>query len=263
MRGLTRFTFLILFVSFLFVSAKPSTDTAHFYFIQITDTHWGDGNHLELTKKAVEAIKTLPMKIEFIVHTGDLTARTVLDTVALDSGLAVLKSASIPLYFVAGNRDIDKNNPLTFKNFRSKVGPFINQAEYYGVKVVFACTQPLAESFSIPDYSPLTALTDALGKSKGKPALLFVHSVPCSDFYNNSFHDTWPQKNKKDFETAVDTSSVLAIIGGHFHRSDFYWIGNCPVYISPSVASYFGREASFRIYEYRNGKLSIIAQYIH
>ena len=259
-----RFTLVIMLLSISIITAQSSVgDTAQFYFIQISDTHWGDGNHLELTRKAVQMIKKLPVKIEFIAHTGDLMARTVLDSNYLDSGLAVLKSAGIPLHFVAGNHDLDPNNPLTFSTFKARVGKFNTIARCQGVNLIFACTEPLAGDFSIPEYSPISELNVALGRLKGKPCLLFVHTVPCPDFYDNSFHNNWPQSNKNSFEKVIETNPPLAIIAGHFHRSDFHWIKNCPVYICPPIAGYFGREASFRLYKYRYGKLEIISQYVH
>ncbi|MCK5160005.1 MAG: hypothetical protein KAQ99_00375, partial [Candidatus Aureabacteria bacterium] len=62
---------LILLISLLFIAehgtyAQEPAET-HFYFVQITDTHFGEGDHLERTRKAVERINNLPMEIKCVV----------------------------------------------------------------------------------------------------------------------------------------------------------------------------------------------------
>jgi hypothetical protein len=251
----------LLFVSLCLAGQPLPGDTAGFFFIQLSDTHWGEGDHLDRTKSIVTAIKNLPMKIECLVHTGDLTARTVCDTGALDSGLALLKSVNVPLHIVAGNHDIDKRHPETFAFFQKRCGPFLDQAEYHGVEFIFACVEPLADAFSIPGYEPIPALTAALKKADGKPCLLFIHTPPVADFYENSFHDTWPKRNREQFEDAIRPFGIIAIFAGHFHRGDSFEIGTTRLYVCPSVAGYFGRQASCRLVEYKKGKVNIISIY--
>ena len=43
-----------------------------FYFVQITDTHFGARGYLENIEKTVDRINDLPQDIAFVVHTGDI-----------------------------------------------------------------------------------------------------------------------------------------------------------------------------------------------
>jgi UDP-2,3-diacylglucosamine pyrophosphatase LpxH len=55
---------------------------------------------------------------------------------------------------------------------------------------------------------------------------------------------------------------VKAVITGHFHRDELHWVGGRPVFAAPPVAGYWGRQASFRLYEYRDGRLSYRTIYL-
>jgi UDP-2,3-diacylglucosamine pyrophosphatase LpxH len=60
----------------------------------------------------------------------------------------------------------------------------------------------------------------------------------------------------------INSYNVKAVIAGHFHRDELHWLENVPLYVSSPVAGYWGRQATFRIYEYSNGKIGYRTQYI-
>jgi UDP-2,3-diacylglucosamine pyrophosphatase LpxH len=60
----------------------------------------------------------------------------------------------------------------------------------------------------------------------------------------------------------INQYNVKAVITGHFHRDEFHWLDKVPLYVSVPVAEKFGRQAGFRIYEYKNGKLGYTTQYL-
>jgi hypothetical protein len=55
---------------------------------------------------------------------------------------------------------------------------------------------------------------------------------------------------------------VQAVITGHFHRDELHWLDGIPIFAAPPVAAYWGRQASFRLYEYRDGRLGYRAVYL-
>jgi Icc-related predicted phosphoesterase len=235
----------------------------HFYFVQITDTHLGDGDHLDRTRKAVELINNLPMKIKCVVHTGDITMNRIEDEKVVDSGLSVMKKLSVPTHYVAGNHDILQGKPeATRKKYLENYGGLISQAEYNGVLFIFVYTEPLRKSFTIADYRPLKELEEYLKKSEGKPVIIFHHAPSAEDFYNNKFHKGWKTDIKDKWVKLINSYNVKAVIAGHFHRDELHWLENVPLYVSSPVAGYWGRQATFRIYEYSNGKIGYRTQYI-
>ncbi|MCP4425388.1 MAG: hypothetical protein GY803_12910 [Chloroflexi bacterium] len=81
------------------------------YFAIISDTHIGPtvdyGRHghtsLPNSKKLVEIINNLPVKPDFVVHTGDIV--TDPDPAAYQLAASVLSQIEAPVYYVNGNHD--------------------------------------------------------------------------------------------------------------------------------------------------------------
>lgn len=245
------------------ISYAGEQQEKHFYFVQITDTHFGDGDHLDKARKAVENINSLPMKIACVVHTGDITMNKLDDKKVIDSGLSVMKKLSVPVHYVAGNHDILQNKlESTRKIYIKKFGGLISQTEYNGVLFVFVYTEPLRKSFTLPGYRPLKDLEEILKNSKDKPVIIFHHAPSVDDFYNNKFHKSWKTDIRNKWVKLINSYKVKAVITGHFHRDELHWLGNVPLYVSSPIAGYWGRQATFRIYEYSNGKIGYRTQYI-
>ena len=235
----------------------------HFYFVQITDTHFETGDNLERTKKAVERINDLPMKIQCLVHTGDITTDKIEDKKLIDSGLFILEKLTVPVHYVPGNHDIfPEKLESTCKVYKENFGELISQAVYDNVVFIFVFTEPLRKSFTVNGYQPLKQLEEYLKKSKGKPVIVFHHAPSVDDFYNNEFHKRWKKEIREKWVKLINAYNVKAVIAGHFHRDEHHWLGNVPLYVSSPISGYWGRQATFRIYEYHNGKIGYRTQYI-
>ncbi len=235
----------------------------HFYFAQITDTHLGDGDHLARTEKAVELINSLPVKIECVVHTGDITMNLIEDKKIVNDGLAVMKKLKAPVHYLPGNHDIlDKNLEATRKAYIKNYGGLVTQAEYNGVVFIFVYTEPLRRSYTLKDYQPLKELEACLKDADGKPAIIFHHAPSAEDFYRNTFHDSWKKEIREKWIKLINAYNVKGVIAGHFHRDELHWLGDVPLYVSASIAGYWGRQATYRIYEYKNGRIGYRTQYI-
>lgn len=235
----------------------------HFYFVQMTDTHLGSGDQQQRTQKVVDAINHLPMPIQCVVHTGDITNDKIDDDKIVNAGLSVIKKLKAPIHFVAGNHDILPGKlKKTSKIFNDKFGGMITQAEYHHVLFIFIYTEPLRKSFAIDDYQPLKQLQAILDKSNGKPVIIFHHAPSVEDFYNNTMHKGWKTEVRNKWIELINAYNVKAVIAGHFHKDEFHWLGDVPLYVSAPVAGYWGRQATFRVYEYQNGKIGYRTQYI-
>ncbi|MFC2083439.1 metallophosphoesterase family protein [Bacteroidota bacterium] len=244
-------------------SCMEEQQEEHFYFIQITDTHFESGDNLDRTQKAVELINNLPMKINCVVHTGDITTNKLEDEKLVDSGLSILEKFTVPIHYVPGNHDIlSQKLESTYKVYIEKFGGLISQAEYDNVLFLFVYTEPLRKSLTIKGYQPMKQLEELLKKSSGKPVIIFHHAPSVDDFYNNKFHKSWEKEIREKWVKLINAYNVKAVIAGHFHRDEHHWLGDIPLYISSPISGYWGRQATFRIYEYSNGKIGYRTQYI-
>jgi len=234
-------------------------------FVQLTDTHFGLPAHAARTRAAVEAINELPFDVQFVVVTGDVVADNITNEAAVAEALDVLGQLKVPTHFVAGNHDVKTNNlNNTIATFVNRFGPLTSRQTYGGVECVFAYTEPLARDFSVVGYDPLAEVAALLVECGDRPVILFHHAASVPDFYNNRLYNGWKnEQNRARWNALLQEKGVDAIVVGHFHRGELHWIGDIPVYVAPSIAGYWGRQASFRIYEYRNGHLSYRTGYIN
>jgi len=234
-----------------------------FYFVQISDTHFGERDHLERTRRLVEQINRLPYDIACVVHTGDVFADNITNSSVLEEGLAVLRGLKAPLHLLPGNHDILQNDlEKTMTAYTRRVGSLIHTAEYQGVVFLLAYTEPLALGFEVKGYDPLKELEAALVRSAGKPVILFHHRPAVDDYYEYAMHSGWGDPAREGLEKLLSAHNVKAVITGHFHRDELHWAGGLPVFAAPPVAGYWGRQACFRLYEYRDGQLSYRTVYL-
>jgi 3',5'-cyclic AMP phosphodiesterase CpdA len=237
-----------------------------FYFVQITDTHLGiPGNRLR-TEQVVAAVNRLPMEIMCVVHTGDIIDRSIrLDAGIVTDAASIFKNLKPRVHFLPGNNDIllGASTQTSRTEYEHTFGSLISQAEYQGVVFIFAYTDPLRKSVDMAGYDPMGAVKNQLDAVNGKPVILFHHGPSVDDFYNNRFHGSWAEKTKDNWVALINQYNVKAVITGHFHRDEFHWLGEVPLYVSPPVAKKWGRQACFRIYEYRqNGRIEYTTQYL-
>jgi 3',5'-cyclic AMP phosphodiesterase CpdA len=234
-----------------------------FYFVQISDTHFGDRDHLGRTRKLVDQINALPYDILCVVHTGDIFADNVTDAAVRQEGLDLLRRLKAPLHLLPGNHDIlEAQLDSSLRDYTREVGPLIHQAEYKGVVFVFAYTEPAAKGFTISDYDPLKAVAAAFQHAAGKPIIFFHHRPAVDDYYEFAAHPGWDVNARSALETLLRAHRVRAVVTGHFHRDELHWLDDIPIFSAGPVAGYWGRQASFRLYDYRDGRLGYRTVYL-
>jgi 3',5'-cyclic AMP phosphodiesterase CpdA len=234
-----------------------------FFFVQITDTHFGERDHLERTRQLVDLINRLPYEIACVVHTGDIFADNITDAAVRDAGLGALRGLRAPLHLLPGNHDIlQKDLEKTAAAYTRSVGPLLQAVEHHGVVFILAYTEPLALGFALDGYEPLRELEAALARSAGKPIILFHHRPAVDDYYESASSPGWRGAARADLEKLLAAHDVKAEITGHFHRDELHWAGGRPVFAAPPVAAYWGRQAGFRLYEYRVGRLGYRTIYL-
>jgi predicted MPP superfamily phosphohydrolase len=254
--------FLLNWICF-FTASASDLNGSHFYFVQITDTHFGDDNHIERTKKIVNQINNLPFEIKCVVHTGDIIMNKLDEGDTAITGLNILKKIQVPVHYIPGNHDIlQKNRKTSRQAYMKYFGKLISQSKYGNVTFIFLYTEPLAKGFDLEGYNPMKLLESLLIKNGDTPVIIFHHRPAVENFYNNKMHAGWNPEIRNKWIKLINTYEVKAVIAGHFHRDEHHWLGEVPLFISPPVAGYYGRQAAFRIYEYKNGKIGYRTQYV-
>jgi 3',5'-cyclic AMP phosphodiesterase CpdA len=246
------------------VPAEPdTTNGTHFFFAQVTDTHLGTYRHEEALEPILEMIRTLPIPLACLVHTGDIAADNIDNTNAMARGLQLLRRVQIPVHYVAGNHDIlEQRLDSTLNAYTNLCGPLCHTAEYHGVVFIFVYTEPLRTTLKVPNYSPFKWVASELRKAGQKPVIIFQHGPPVEDFHHNQWFPGWPEDLQRRWEALVNSANVKAVIAGHFHRDELHWLGKVPLYVAPPVARFYKRQPSFRIYEYRDGQIGYRTQYL-
>jgi len=244
-------------------SSSAQVETPDLYFVQITDTHFDEHGSKEKIEKIIIAVNKLPMKIECVIHTGDITQEKLDVDSTVTNAISLFNHFKMPIHFLPGNHDIlGKTYESTKQSFINNFGGLITYKEYEGIVFLLVYSEPLAQSFSDSSHNPLLELAEGLKQAKGKPVLVFHHTPSVGDFYRNKMHQGWKKEFKDEWVKLLNQYNVKAVIAGHFHRDEHHWLENVPLYVSSSISSYWGRQATYRIYHYKDGKISYRTQYI-
>ena len=237
-------------------SAGPVTGTngVSFYFVQISDTHWGARDGIAMTRSAIELINRLPVSVEFVTITGDLFADSIRKEQVVREGVDVLKGLKVPVYCVPGNHDLIQSDFSHTKGiFEEYFGPASRKVMVKGVACLFFCTeQPGGAQTECQELDKL--LRDSAG-----PVLVFMHRPPLHDLLGNEGEDPEKWRELADsrwVQLFEKHPAVKGIFAGHFHRDEMAWIGAVPVYVAPAVARFWDRQPALRLYEYKNGRIN-------
>ncbi len=262
---LNTFYILIISLSLVILSGlvRAQEESAHFYFVQITDTHYDEPGSEERINKVINAVNNLPMEIECVVHTGDVTQEKLENDSTVNNAIALFNKFKMPIHFLPGNHDILwKRYKETKQSYLDNFGSLTTYREYKGVVFLLIFTEPLAQSFSDSSYNPLVELEIGLKQAAGKPVIVFHHTSSIEDFYKNKMHDGWEKEVRNKWSALLNRYNVKAIIAGHFHRDEHHWVGNVPLYVCAPISAYWGRQLTYRIYEYKDGKVGYRTQYL-
>jgi 3',5'-cyclic-AMP phosphodiesterase len=244
-------------------ASLPGPEPA-FYFVQLTDTHFGDADHLERGRKAVERINQLPMPVEFVVITGDLTGERMRDPQLVGAVESLLGELHAPWLALPGNHDITRDHAEEEAAlFRRHFGDFVQVREIGGVAAIFLYAEPAAREWPrLSGYDPLTALEGALAQVGEGPVLLFLHTPPVGGFFRNQLREGWPATESGRLEALLRRHDVRGVISGHFHKDELHWVGDTPLFVAPPLAGSWGRQGGIRLWEYRDGRLSYRTLYL-
>ncbi len=210
------------------VTAKTGQDD--FFFVQISDTHWGfndpkiNPDATGTLKKAIAAVNSMKSQPDFIVFTGDITHTTddpkerrkrMAEASDIISGLKVKN-----IKFLAGEHDAGLDNGQAFQEFFGKTHYTF---DHKGVH--FIAVDNVSDPTSSIGDAQLQWLSAELKKiDKDSRIVVFTHR-PLFDLYPN-----WDWRTR-DGAKAVDLLMPyknVTVLYGHIHQEHHQMTGNIP-----------------------------------
>lgn len=199
-----------------------------FFFVQLSDTHWGFSNpdvnpdFAGTLKKAVAAVNSLSVQPDFVMFTGDLTHVTDDDKERLKrlSGFKdiVSKLKVKPVRFMPGEHDAGLDEGKAFRHFFGKTHYTF---DHKGVH--FIVLDNVSDPRSIIGDAQLRWLSDDLKKvDRNARIVVFTHR-PLFDLYPN--WEWYTRDGAKAMELLMPYQNVI-VFYGHIHQEHHFMTGH-------------------------------------
>ncbi len=201
-----------------------------FFFVQISDTHWGfndpkiNADATGTLKKAIAAVNSMKSQPDFIVFTGDITHTTddpkerrkrMAEARDIISGLKVKN-----IKLLAGEHDAGLDNGQAFQEFFGKTHYTFDHKGVHFI-VVDNVSDPTS---SIGD-AQLQWLSDELKKLDKDSRIVVLTHRPLFDLYPN--WDWWTRDGAKAVDLLMPYKNVT-VLYGHIHQEHHQMTGHIP-----------------------------------
>ena len=208
-----------------------------FYFVQLSDTHWGfDGPSVNpdskgSLKKAVAAVNSLEQKPDFVVFTGDLTHTTENSKVRHDrmaefkdiaAGINVKK-----IYYMPGEHDAALDKGDTYQSF---FGDLHYSFDHKGVH--FAVIDNVSDPGAIVGEAQTSWLREDLKKVKGNAPIVVLTHRPLFDLYPQW---DWATKDGKAVIDVLMPYQNVTVFYGHIHQEHHFTTGHIQHHAAKSL----------------------------
>jgi hypothetical protein len=231
----------VVFASGLGLSAFGNngreSKSEEFYFIQLSDTHWGfDGPAINpdaqgTLKKAIASINSLDQQPDFIVFTGDLTHTTEDSRVRRDRMAefrditASLRSKT--LHFMAGEHDAALDRGEAYQKY---FGELHYSFDHRGIH--FIVLDNVSDPAAMVGEAQLKWLAaDLQRQKKDAPIVVFTHR-PLFDLYPQW---DWATKDADAVIGALMPYQNVTVFYGHIHQEHHYMTGHIPHHAAKSL----------------------------
>lgn len=208
-------------------TGKPAK-TEDFFFVQLSDTHWGftgpavNPDAEGTLKKAIAEVNALPQQPDFIVFTGDLTQTTDDDAVRrqrmkefreIVSGLRVQD-----IRFLPGEHDASLDGGATYKDF---FGELHYSFDHKGVH--FIALDNVSDARAILGDAQIEWLAaDLKGRDKSAPIVVLTHR-PLFDLAPSW---DWATRDGDKAIALLEPFDHVTVFYGHIHQENHHMTGN-------------------------------------
>lgn len=228
----------VVFASKLGLNMANATEmVSDFYFVQMSDTHWGfSGKKVNpdaagTLKKAVAAVNALEQQPDFIFFTGDLT-HTTDDPVERRRRMGEFKEIVSGLNvknvrFTPGEHDASLDNGTAYKEF---FGETYYTFEHKGIQ--FIVLDNVSDPTASLGREQLGWLKTTLGRfGKAQNIVVFTHR-PLFDLYPQW---DWATKDGAEAIDLLMPYQNVTVFYGHIHQENTHMTGHIPHYSAQSL----------------------------
>lgn len=209
-------------------AATTKAGKEDFFFVQLSDTHWGFGDpkinpdYAGTLKKAVAAVNSMKSQPDFVVFTGDITHTTddpkerrkrMAEARDIISGLKVKN-----IKFLAGEHDAGLDNGEAFQEFFGKTHYTFEHKEVY-----FIAVDNVSDPTSSIGDVQLQWLGAELKKLPPEARIVVLTHRPLFDLYPN--WDWWTRDGAKAVDLLMPYKNVT-VLYGHIHQENHHMTGH-------------------------------------
>lgn len=202
------------------LEVKESITKEDFYFVQLSDTHWGfedskiNPDAKGTLKKAVTVVNSLEMQPDFVVFTGDLTHITEDSTIRRDRMktfkdiISQLKVKN--LYFLAGEHDASLDRGEAYQELFGKL--------YYSFdhkNIHFVVLDNVSDPAAVVSEEQINWLKTDLKQIKFETPIVVLTHRPLFDLYPQW---DWMTKNATAVIDVLRPYKNVSIFYGHIHQ---------------------------------------------
>jgi len=200
-------------------AARAATAAEDFFFVQLSDTHWGfkgppNPEAANTLKLAVEAVNALPQQPDFIVFTGDLTHST--DDVQerrkrMGEFRDIVKGLKTQnIRYMPGENDASLDKGAVYQEF---FGPTHYTFDHKGVH--FIAIDNVSDPTVAIGEEQLKWLGDDLGKRNPDAHIVVFAHRPLFDLYPEW---DWATKDGKAAIDLLMPHKTVTVFYGHIHQ---------------------------------------------
>lgn len=214
---------------------RPSRDD--FYFVQLSDTHWGfDGPKVNpdaqvTLKKAVAAVNSLEEQPDFVVFTGDLT-HTTDDPKVRRTRMAEFKEIvgqlkAKTLHFMPGEHDASLDRGEAYQEF---FGDLHYTFDHRGVH--FIVLDNVSDPEAVIGETQLAWLQADLKQQKVDAPIVVLTHRPLFDLYPQW---DWATRDAASVINALMPYKNVTVFYGHIHQEHHHQTGHIAHHAAKSL----------------------------
>ncbi|MFY9555397.1 MAG: metallophosphoesterase [Blastocatellia bacterium] len=218
-------------------ASEDRTLPDEFYFVQLSDTHWGfDGPSVNpdsqgTLKKAVAAVNSLEEQPDFVVFTGDLTHITE-DKQARRDRLAQFRDIAGSLKaktvrFMAGEHDASLDRGDAYQEFFGKLN---YSFDHKGVH--FVVVDNVSDPSALVGEAQLNWLQSDLGRQKNDAPIVVLTHRPLFDLYPQW---DWTTRDGTAVINALMPYKNVTVFYGHIHQEHHFMTGHIAHHAAKSL----------------------------
>jgi hypothetical protein len=218
-------------------NSNRETSMDDFYFVQLSDTHWGfDGPSVNpdsrgTLKKAVAAVNSLEEQPDFVVFTGDLTHITE-DKNARRERMSQFRDIAGGLkaktiHFMPGEHDASLDRGDSYQEFFGKLN---YSFDHKGVH--FVAVDNVSDPSAIVGEAQLKWLQSDLDRLKKDAPIVVLTHRPLFDLYPQW---DWATRDGAAVVSALLPYKNVTVFYGHIHQEHHFMTGHIAHHAAKSL----------------------------